>query len=300
MATFTQPRTWRTLQRHPVSARRPDLKGKALERMRDGVKKFGNVNERKVKLAPDPSDGGKIKVADGWQFYQACIEAGLRPDFEPVRLQKDLTLEEWDELVNDNRRHEDEEDIAKRIEERRAEAARLREQGESIRSIAEKTGVTPATTQRDLENAPGVLGGTPAPPDGKVTGKDGREQSSTKAAPVFCRNCRLNGPKKNCPDCKIIRDNARKERNGKAPREPGDDSEQEKAEKKKRQNNGKVEITWTKYETAFGIVARFPNVIKDVFKEEKQSAEYKEVVELLGKVAKTMKDWKKRLQKVKA
>jgi hypothetical protein len=200
MPVFTQPRTWRTLQRHPESAKYPDLTGKALERMRNGVRDHGNITGRKIKLAPDEEDGGKIKVVDGWQLYLACIEFDVKPTFEPLRLPKGMTLPEWVELVNDARRHESEETISRRIEDRRERVAKARTEGQSIRAIAGAEGVSTTTVLKDL-NTQGVNGVTPCPEDGKVTGTDGSKHPANKPERILCDGCKRKGVRKDCPAC---------------------------------------------------------------------------------------------------
>lgn len=171
---FTPPRQWRKIERHPLGAEYPDLSPAARERMVEGLRQHGVLNKRKITLHPDEADGGKLKVLDGWQLYQGCIEADVKPEFQP--LPKSITPEEFVEIVNDTRRHESQETAIARAVARRERVLAKREGGDSIRKIAEEEDVSPATVQRDLESAP-VPPGTPA----EVKGRDKKSYPASKA-----------------------------------------------------------------------------------------------------------------------
>jgi hypothetical protein len=132
------------------------------------------------------------------------------------------------------------------------------------------------------------------------TGSDGKTYPATK--PDFqCRQCRLFGPQKGCQDCKAGRQSQREKakKDAAKPREPGDETQAETQRKKDRASNGKPLVNWKNYEKAFGVVARMPDSIKSVYKDEKMSKEFVRAGELLTEFAEVMVDWKKRLQKVK-
>lgn len=167
---FKQPRFWKTLERHPLSREYEDITGVAWENFVADVKQFG-VIDRRITL----EDG---KVLDGWQLLRACIECDVTPVF--IERPKNISAEEFVRIKNDNRRHEE----AARIAARRDRVAKARAEGKSFRAIAEEQKVSVSTIVDDL-NKVTVQGGVQCePPEGKVTGKDGRQQPSTKPTPA--------------------------------------------------------------------------------------------------------------------
>lgn len=154
------PRYWKKLQRHPLGAAYPDITGDAWTQFVKDVKEYGVVNRRKITLHED-------KVLDGWQLYRACLEAGVKPEFQ--HLPKGVTPEQFVQIVNDNRRHETQEMAEKRVQERRLRVLEARAAGKSTRAIAEDEKVGETTVRRDLEEA-GAPGGAPD----EVKGRDGK------------------------------------------------------------------------------------------------------------------------------
>lgn len=91
--------------------------------------------------------------------------------------------------------------------------AELRRNGESLRAIATKEGVSTSQVQRDLQEA-GAPGGAPDPPNGQVKGKDGKKYA---AKIVICKRCkRLGRPVKDCQQCERARKDATKKKAAKA------------------------------------------------------------------------------------
>jgi hypothetical protein len=142
-----QPRKWRDLERHPLSKEYGDIEGSAWERFVAHTRKHGVVR-RKVILVPGPD--GKSLVVDGWQLQKACVELGKKPIYGGIP--EGMSVEEYVEMVNDNRRHEPPEVTEKRIAKRREREAKLRDKGMSLRDIAEQEGVDEGTVRRDLKN----------------------------------------------------------------------------------------------------------------------------------------------------
>lgn len=192
-------RTWKTLERHPLSAEYDDITGPSWDRFKNNYKRVGILNERKITLYEG-------KVLDGWQLLRCCIEFDRQPDFQT--LPEHVDPKAFVETMQDHRRHETPEQVEKRVVARRGRVVDARVNGESLRTIAENEGVAVATVQRDLE-ASTVPGGTVTPPDGKITGQDGREQPAKKPRPL-CENCQKSKDKgvpliKKCEDCKALR-----------------------------------------------------------------------------------------------
>src|ERR1700730_17599698 len=123
------PRTWKELERHPVSAAYPNLTGEGWARFVGELRKHGIIGERAITL----HEG---KVLDGWQLLRACIEADITPPFR--ELPQGCAPETFVEIMNDVRRHEDAQAIRQRAEARRARVAEMRVNGMSEREIAEK------------------------------------------------------------------------------------------------------------------------------------------------------------------
>jgi hypothetical protein len=165
MSKAPEFRYWKKLKRHPLSAEYPDISGAAAEQMREGIRRFGVLNGRKVTV----HEG---MVLDGWQMYQACVAENVQPKFQEVP--RGMTPEEFVEVVNDNRRHETQELALIRIAHRRQKVAELRAEGKSTHEIAETVGASQATVVRDL-------GATDSRESvDKVKGKDGKFHPATK------------------------------------------------------------------------------------------------------------------------
>jgi hypothetical protein len=160
------PRRWRELRRHPLSAEYPDLPADEGKRMRDGLKEYGNIGDRRITLF-------KGLVLDGWQFLQACIGERIEPKFQELA---DGDPAAFVEILNDTRRHEDMEMMRLRAEKRRERVVAARQQGQSIRTIAKAENVSPSTIHSDL-NTPGVQG-EHLPEN--VAGSDGKTYSATQ------------------------------------------------------------------------------------------------------------------------
>jgi hypothetical protein len=90
------------------------------------------------------------------------------------------------------------------------EVVELRTEGQSIRTIAETVGVSVGQVQRDLETASTVSGDTVETPNGKITGKDGKQRAASTKPPILCDRCKRVGSVKDCEGCKEARKAARK------------------------------------------------------------------------------------------
>jgi hypothetical protein len=111
---------------------------------------------------------------DGRNRYRACLEAGIRPQFEeyegpPEKLAAHIRSR------NEHRRHLSEEYQEEQRRERIALAHEMRELDMSLRTIADKLGVSHMQVKRYLESDhPGVTHVTPEsqPPDDSVNAPD--------------------------------------------------------------------------------------------------------------------------------
>jgi hypothetical protein len=207
------PRFWKTLERHEDSAEYRDLSGRALSLMAEGIKEHGVLGNRKVTV----HEG---EILDGWQMYRACIAADVKPDFQ--QLPADITPARYVEIMNEARRHDTPEELARLAEKRQARVIASRQDGKSIRTIAEEEGVSRQTVQNDLDRA-GVKGLTPEPAEGKVTGKDGKQYTASQSgdadeSPLLCIACKRRKrvgqePLSRCAACAGLR-KAQAERRG--------------------------------------------------------------------------------------
>jgi predicted transcriptional regulator len=203
-----QPKNWRSIERHPLSAEYDDIGGAQWKSIVTDMKENGFDKRKPIILHED-------KILDGWQRQRACVELGIRPTYAP--LPRGRKPEEFVRQENDNRRHETSEAKSKRIAARREKVAELREEGKSTRLIAEEVGVSQKTVMEDLK-----VGESNHSPE-KVVGKDGVAQSSVKAKKRCpkCERAERVGQEvpKNCEMCKEL--NAPKEK--KEPAKPAED-----------------------------------------------------------------------------
>lgn len=144
-----QPRTWKNLERHPLSAEYKDIKAGPWKALLDSITDLGFDPRKPIVLAPDEADGGKMKIGDGWQRQRACVQLNVRPVY--VQLSKHIPLESLIRRDNDARRHESVEEHNKRVEARRVRVAEAVEKGTPLRAIAKEEGVSAATVHKDAK-----------------------------------------------------------------------------------------------------------------------------------------------------
>lgn len=207
-----EPMDWRELKRHPLSAEYADITGPAWYRFTLTLKKLGIVGGRKIMLY----DG---LVLDGWQMLRGCLEVGIEPEFQT--LPEGVDPREYVEAMNDERRHESPADVEARRQESVRQAMTLRDEGLSLRAIAERCYVNESTIRRYLESS----GAPPSAPE-NVKGRDGKSYKAKKA-PILCRHCEhrqiMGRPLiENCVDCAAVRKiiNARPELEAEAHEDP--------------------------------------------------------------------------------
>jgi len=134
-----------------------------------GMKRFGWMPHHPALLYRDTTENVENAVLDG----EGRLETAIALEIPPVVLHLgDLTTEEAysrAKVINDARRHDDEEAIAAR----RLRVAQAKAAGMSNRTIAEKEKVSHTTVQRDLETATGTYD-VPV----VVKGRDGKQRPS--------------------------------------------------------------------------------------------------------------------------
>ena len=139
---------------------------------------------------------GDHVLADGHSTYKICVAKQIPlPRPEVIKFaNRDQTLE-WIEDNQRCRRNMTPAEIQERRKTRIAKAKELREQGQSLRRIAEATGVTQTQAAKDIAAAAGVNQFTPDAPDignseetPKIEGRDGKlypaQATRSKRAPA--------------------------------------------------------------------------------------------------------------------
>jgi hypothetical protein len=118
------------------------------------------------------------KILDGRNRFVASSNANV----EPVYVEFEGDESEAERLVvraNEERRHLNQEWMIANRKERIERVANARANGQSIRTIAENEGVSPATVKKDVDSISGVHPRTPDE-EPKVNGKDGKKYSPKK------------------------------------------------------------------------------------------------------------------------
>lgn len=164
---------WRELKRHPLSQEYRDITGPAWYSFTLKMRRIGYLSRLPIII----HDG---MVLDGWQRLRSCIELDIEPSTDTLPEGNDPRG--YVETVNDERRHETADERSVRIAARRERVAESRMEGESLRTIAEKEGVSEMTVRNDLKDST-AKGFAVEPPDGKVMGRDKKERPATKPKP---------------------------------------------------------------------------------------------------------------------
>jgi len=232
--SFEQPRYWKNLNRHPLSSEYGDITGPEWQQFVATLKAKGIIANRRICL----HEG---KILDGWQLYRACVEADVKPIFMP--LPKGVTAEEYVEIANDHRRHEDAGKRSARAEARRQRVAAARADGQSLRSISESENVSESQVRRDLGEPPvsGAPGGAPeienSPKNETFSKIDGKNDEKNDPGETTGKTKGRDGktyPAKSTADKAAARLARQKEKAAEkaakaAERQPGDDTEIEAA-----------------------------------------------------------------------
>lgn len=228
---------WKNLERHPLSAEYKNLSQRERTDIGKSMQEFGFLPERAIVLGPDKDDDGKLKILDGWQRYTVAVEADIEPVFRhaPAEIPQHVYVE----MVNDRRRHEDQDVIKARIKARRERVAAALREGKSQGAIAQEEGVAQGTVSADAAKlAAGGVDVTPA--GGKIVGADGREQTPKEKG--WCARCtRMGVQASGCKGCK-------KKRVKKAAKK--------KAAKPAPKSNGQLPFDLRPFNDGIGLVAR--------------------------------------------
>jgi transposase len=115
---------------------------------------------------------------DGHHRKEICLAERIKFDWkliEGVTTKPEAIA--WVKSHQVGRRNATPEELATLREERREKVAEARQEGKSIRTIADEVGASYSTVRGDLETLT-EQGRSVDPPEGKVTGKDGRERTA--------------------------------------------------------------------------------------------------------------------------
>ncbi len=225
------------------------------------------------------------KILDGRTKYLAAKQAKVEPVFK--NLPKDTDLEAFVERANEHRRHLTPEWITAKRKERVARVAEKKTEGKSNRVIAEEEGVSEGQVRRDLETHSTASGGDAVePPEGKVTGKDGKKRDAKKPQekPV-CDNCRRKGIRFNCPDCKAL-GGGKKQQTSRSGTSPG--------------KNGRALLTSEDFMKHLGAARRVLDQLARQYKLApddqpiRGDAGYKEINKLMNQIATSIAEWEKK------
>lgn len=160
---------------HPLAEEYPLMGSYDLGRMEEDMRERGFDPRFPVVLF----DG---QVLDGRNRELAANAAGVDPVY--VEFQGDAEqARQFVQRANEERRHLTAEWLQKRRQERIERVAQRRQEGASTRQIAAEEGVSQSQVVADLKTA-GEQGCSPEPPDGKVTGRDGKEYPTAGVTPV--------------------------------------------------------------------------------------------------------------------
>ena len=179
------------LEFHPFAERFPIMEGEEWETFRESIKATNGpehpIAYRMVK--------GKRQGLDGRNRLRACDELGLQCPMEEIKVSDD-GVKDFILCRNVHRRH-----MTREL--RQQIVAELREDGESIREIADAIGVPKSTVADDIAQVSGT--GHLEEPE-KVTGKDGKTYSaSNPKQQILCDRCQRAGVSRGCPMCADLR-----------------------------------------------------------------------------------------------
>jgi hypothetical protein len=120
-------------------------------------------------------------LIDGYNTLELCQERGVQPT-EPRKVYfKDRQgVLDWIDRRQRSRRNLTTKQMAQRKAERVDRVVEGRQEGKSIRTLAEEEGVSKSTIEDDLKTA-SVQGRTVEPTSGKITGKSGKKHKPKQA-----------------------------------------------------------------------------------------------------------------------
>lgn len=154
---------------HPFADKYRMLSEAKLQELADRIQASGQ--REPIVFSAGPASPGSL--IDGRNRWQACQLAGVTPITREMSFATEDEIVEFIADANDHRRQMTEDELTQMREERRARIVSARENNESIRTIAEREGISKSQVARELS---GVPRGTPE----KIKGKDGKEYKTQR------------------------------------------------------------------------------------------------------------------------
>jgi hypothetical protein len=246
-------------------------------------------------------------VIDGAGRVRVAAHLGLKVPLAFADPETDDEAAELCRLLNYDRGHLAAEVLAVRRQERISRVAEMRRAGMSTRAIAGQEAISQEQVRRDLK-ASTDTGVSVEPPDGKVTGEDGKKRDASKPStpaeiPISdvkcarCKRLRLNNP--NCEHCdgaRIREQQARDRQERKRKRE----AKGAKPSSGRRRAGGRVHVSvvydWKTWAKTLGATVRAVDAIGRAYKQ-LECPEHKKAVALLDELWKVVEGWKGRLGK---
>lgn len=170
---------------HPIADEYPMMSTDEFDRLTVALKERGYWPELGKIVTLDGT------ILDGRNRWKACRAAGINPldyQIEYSGSTDEETLRKFVESANDHRRHESPEARQARRQSRIERVIQRRKEGESLRMIAEKEGVSEAQVRADLQKST-AHGCAVEPESGMVMGKDGKERPARRPANSTAHSC---------------------------------------------------------------------------------------------------------------
>lgn len=159
---------------HPIADEYPLMSAHDLGRMEQDMCQRGYDARFPIMLFQD-------KILDGRNRQAAAEKAKVEPCYVEFPGTED-EAREFAQRANEERRHLTREWLDQRRKERIERVTQRRQEGASTRQIAAEEGVTQTQVLRDLKTATETRDVSVEPPDGKVTGRDGKKRDASKPA----------------------------------------------------------------------------------------------------------------------
>lgn len=196
---------------HPFAEKFPLIQGEEWESFKASIRKTrGNTVAIIYRITTD----GEKQGIDGRNRFLACEELCIKPRMEEEIIDDD-EVRDYILARNVHRRHMS-------IELRREIVAELHDEGKSIREIAETIGTSKSTVERDLS----VPHGTPE--EGKKKEPKVKKATSILLCKFCARRKEIGRPIiEDCPDCRVLRNDTKKQEKVNAAREAAADPLQE-------------------------------------------------------------------------
>jgi hypothetical protein len=256
---------------HPYAETYPLLEGEEYESFKADIAARGVREAIKYRMVSGDKQG-----LDGRNRLRACADLGIPCPEEKVSVE-DADVESYIDSLNLHRRHLSREQRQERV-------LILRERGQSIRTIADTVGASPATVIKDIKDAEASAGvqnrtpeaGQPSTMSAKtVAGRDGKTYSSRrprrrKAKP--CESC----ARKGAPTCIPCR------------------RAFPKGFPKSALKNGAVLWDWKAFEGSYGVLVREIDRLGNAYKA-KESAEAEALRDHLRQYRENFLRWHKSL-----